>query len=170
MPGTGCYQTGNSSPPLQWGGWRKSITKSKTISPSIFLPAEKGRKASRLLYWPFSRKCSGLKVSGVSHTFLSNIIEVRLVISVVPCKGGGNERLHEEPTCCKTGLVLALLYTHEASYFFYFLIHKIFSPNNMVKWGQKPTGLFTLMCHCISTLLIHTLVLLWLVMLISIDF
>lgn len=71
---------------VSWGKKTPNIAKRKTISLSIILPAEKGRKASRLLYWPFSRKCSGLKVSGVSHTFLSNIIEVRLVIRVVPCK------------------------------------------------------------------------------------
>lgn len=75
-----------SSSPCSVRGKKESIANSKPISPSILLPAEKGRKASRLLYWPFSRKCSGLKVSGVSHTFLSNIIEVRLVITVVPCK------------------------------------------------------------------------------------
>lgn len=75
-----------SSSPCSGRGEKESIANSKPISPSILLPAEKGRKASRLLYWPFSRKCSGLKVSGVSHTFLSNIIEVRLVITVVPCK------------------------------------------------------------------------------------
>lgn len=68
------------------GEKNKSFAKRKATFPSIILPAEKGRKASRLLYWPFSRKCSGLKVSGVSHTFLSNIIEVRLVIRVVPCE------------------------------------------------------------------------------------
>lgn len=75
-----------SSSPCSGRGKKESVANSKPISPYILLPAEKGRKASRLLYWPFSRKCSGLKVSGVSHTFLSNIIEVRLVITVVPCK------------------------------------------------------------------------------------
>lgn len=80
---------GAVTPTLEGVSWgkKKSIAKRKTNSPSIILPAEKGRKASRLLYWLFSRKCSGLKVSGVSHTFLSNIIKVRLVIRVVPCKG-----------------------------------------------------------------------------------
>lgn len=77
---------------VSWGG-AKSIAIGKTTSPSIILPAEKGRKASRLLYWPLSRKCSGLKVSGVSHTFLSNIIEVRLVITVVPCERWRNQAI-----------------------------------------------------------------------------
>lgn len=87
--GDGLKARQGAAPPILEGvSWeiKKNIAKRKTISPSIILPAEKGRKASRLLYWPFSRKCSGLKVSGVSHTFLSNIIEVRLVIRVVPCK------------------------------------------------------------------------------------
>lgn len=33
-----------------------------------------------------SRKCLGLKLSGVSHSFLSKRTEVRLGITVVPCK------------------------------------------------------------------------------------
>lgn len=49
-------------------------------------PAENGRKASLLKNWPWEfRKCPGLKVSGVSHSFLSFSTEDRLVITTVPC-------------------------------------------------------------------------------------
>lgn len=49
------------------------------------VPAEKGKNASFLTNFPSaSRKCSGLKVSGVSHSFLSNSTEVRLGITDVP--------------------------------------------------------------------------------------
>lgn len=50
------------------------------------LPAEKGKNASLLTNFPSaSRKCSGLKVSGASHSFLSNSTDVRLGITEVPC-------------------------------------------------------------------------------------
>lgn len=50
------------------------------------LPAEKGKNASLLTNLPSaSRKCSGLKVSGASHSFLSNSTDVRLGITEVPC-------------------------------------------------------------------------------------
>lgn len=56
------------------------------IRPRIFCnsPTEKGRKASLFLNCPFSRKCSGLNVSGVAHSLGSLCSAVRLVRIVVP--------------------------------------------------------------------------------------
>lgn len=48
------------------------------------LPIEKGRKASLFLNCPFSRKCSGLNVSGVAHSVGSLCSAVRLVRIMVP--------------------------------------------------------------------------------------
>lgn len=47
-------------------------------------PTEKGRKVSLFLNCPFSRKCSGLNVSGVAHSAGSLCSAVRLVRIVVP--------------------------------------------------------------------------------------
>lgn len=47
-------------------------------------PIEKGRKDSFFLNCPFSRKCSGLKVSGVAHSFGSLCSAVKLVRITVP--------------------------------------------------------------------------------------
>ena len=45
---------------------------------------EKGRKASLFLNCPFSRKCSGLNMSGVVHSAGSLCSAVRLVRTMVP--------------------------------------------------------------------------------------
>ena len=51
---------------------------------SRYSPNEKGRKASLFLNCPFSRKCSGLNVSGVAHSAGSLCSAVRLVSTMVP--------------------------------------------------------------------------------------
>lgn len=48
------------------------------------LPIENGIKFSFFQNFPSFRKCSGLKCSGVFHSFLSNIREVKLVDIIVP--------------------------------------------------------------------------------------
>lgn len=54
------------------------------IHISRYSPIEKGRKASLFLNCPFSRKCSGLNVSGVAHSAGSLCSAVRLVVTMVP--------------------------------------------------------------------------------------
>lgn len=54
-----------------------------TTSQQI-LPIENGRKYSFFQNFPSFRKCSGLKVSGVFHSLLSNSREVKFVITAVP--------------------------------------------------------------------------------------
>lgn len=57
----------------------------KTTRMCCSSPAEKGRKAALFLNFPSSvRKCPGLKVCGVSHSFLSKRTEVKLGIIVIP--------------------------------------------------------------------------------------
>ena len=51
---------------------------------SCYSPIEKGIKDSLFLNCPFSRKCSGLKVSGVAHSAGSLCSAVRLVMTMVP--------------------------------------------------------------------------------------
>lgn len=54
---------------------------------NFIVPAEKGIKASLRRKWPSeSKKCSGLKMSGVSHSFLSCSTEEKFVIIMVPYK------------------------------------------------------------------------------------
>ena len=54
-------------------------------TPNFFYsPIEKGRKDSLFLNCPFSRKCSGLNVSGVAHSAGSLCSAVRLVVTMVP--------------------------------------------------------------------------------------
>lgn len=48
------------------------------------LPIENGINASLFWNWPSFRKCSGLKVFGVSHSSLSNITDVKFGIKTVP--------------------------------------------------------------------------------------
>lgn len=63
-------------------GWERN---SDSHTPICYnAPTEKGRKASLLLNCPFSRKCSGLKVSGVAHSAGSLCSAVRLVRTMVP--------------------------------------------------------------------------------------
>ena len=70
-------------------------------------PTEKGRKASLFLNFPFSRKCSGLNVSGVAHSVGSLCSAVRLVMTIVPWKR--QQRLRQDLThtthLCKGGSV-----------------------------------------------------------------
>lgn len=50
-------------------------------------PAENGKKASLLRNWPSeSKKCSGLKTSGVAHSSLSNSTVASMVVIGVPLK------------------------------------------------------------------------------------
>lgn len=70
-------------------------------------PIEKGRKASLFLNFPFSRKCSGLNVSGVAHSAGSLCSAVRLVMIMVPWKR--QQRLRQGLTStthlCKGGTI-----------------------------------------------------------------
>ena len=57
---------------------------SDLFPPHYHSPIENGRKDSLFLNCPFSRKCSGLKVSGVAHSLGSMCRAVKLVRTMVP--------------------------------------------------------------------------------------
>ena len=63
---------------------------------SRYSPIEKGKKASLFLNCPFSRKCSGLNVSGVAHSAGSLCSAVRLVRTMVPWRR--QKRLRQDLT------------------------------------------------------------------------
>jgi len=60
------------------------VPKHRSTKIEHILPIENGIKDSLFQNWPSFRKCSGLKESGVSHSSLSNITEVRFTRKVVP--------------------------------------------------------------------------------------
>lgn len=63
----------------------------------IRFPIEKGRKDSLFLNCPFSKKCSGLKVSGVAHSAGSLCSAVRLVATRVPLDFGVKGHVEQPP-------------------------------------------------------------------------
>ena len=72
---------------------------SDLFPPHYHSPIEKGRKDSLFLNSPFSRKCSGLKTSGVAHSLGSLCNAVRLVRTMIPLKKAAESKdLIKTPT------------------------------------------------------------------------
>ena len=70
------------------------------IPVSRYSPIEKGRKDSLFLNCPFSKKCSGLKVSGVAHSAGSLCSAVRLVATRGPWRRQGTNARHDTHHRC----------------------------------------------------------------------